>query len=414
MLPKNVAKNIRGWYNKRCKVLHIRKGSVEMKLSIEQIKVINDRLRAFDPGWVKSKDQFGGKPAQNYLDNQTVTQILNYATYGITTWDFSLEDQWREEVHKKDKQSNQWIFDGYVYHVKGTLTIEGLGSRSQFGKKIATGGATGQDMSYQSAASNALSKCASLFGVGEALYIPQNQIITQAFTYDETMRLLGHTFQQQQSVIQQPIQAPVVDQVQQEIEQMFAPVQQQIPMQQAPNAFIDSQMPTTFGAPQPIAPQANWDDQSATWMPPVDTNNTQVSLQPTQADIQFMKENNVPFGNAQTQPQVSPFEQQAPQQVQPTQIMGPPINVVQEPVQVKQEPVQVKQEPIETQGSNEQQKFMQQITVYKQHKERLGLTEDAQMLPYLRDYFKDENASTQNLNIETIVGFNEYMLTIQV
>lgn len=421
------------------------------ELRLEEIRVLNNRLAAFDQSWVKTKESFGNKPSTKYLDHATITQILKYATYGITTWDFAIEKEWREEIHKKDKGSNQWIFDGYVYHVKATLTIDGLGSRTQFGKKVATGGATGQDMSYQSAASNALSKCASLFGIGETLYVPQNQIISAEFAYEETERLLGHLQKPvQQQLIQQSVQPlapqqpveqqiahfvdPVIDgvnnmfatqqQVQQQAEQQVQQIQQQAPQQQQQqqqwdsiqnNAFVNNgqqnnqqpawggqnveqQLPGGFDGQQQQQAQAQWESNTQTWVPQENMNS-----QPTQQDQQFMQENNVPFGNAQPQMGNQPQVVDMPQ----PQVMGPPINVQQEPKQVEQEQVQV-------QGSDEQQKFMQQITFYKAHMSRLGLTDDSQMMTYLRDFFKDENASTANLNMETIVGFNEYMNTIQV
>src|SRR5690606_24173902 len=89
---------------------------------------------------------------------------------GITTWSFSVEKEWREEVMKLPKGTNQWIFDGYVYHVRGTLHIEGIGSRTQYGSKVAVGGKDNQNSSYKAAASDCLKKCASLFGVGSSIY----------------------------------------------------------------------------------------------------------------------------------------------------------------------------------------------------------------------------------------------------
>lgn len=134
--------------------------------SFEQIKKIKENLKIVKDEWLEVKPKMN----QKYIGISTVRQILDYAVEGITYWDFDITDQWRDEVYKFNKQSNQYYFDGYVYHVRGSLFIPGLGRKTQFGCKVAVGGKDNQDSAYKAAASNCLAKCASLFGVGHDVY----------------------------------------------------------------------------------------------------------------------------------------------------------------------------------------------------------------------------------------------------
>lgn len=126
------------------------------------------RLKECKDEWLEQKPGRGGG---KYLGVNTIRQILDAAA---GYWDFNINEQFKEEVHRYDKGLNNgaggWVFDGYVFHVKGSIYIPLLGTRSQFGSKVAIGGKDNQDSAYKSAASNCLNKCASLFGVGETVY----------------------------------------------------------------------------------------------------------------------------------------------------------------------------------------------------------------------------------------------------
>lgn len=54
------------------------------------------------------------------------------------------------------------------------------------------------------------------------------------------------------------------------------------------------------------------------------------------------------------------------------------------------------------------------ILQFQQHKERLGIGKDADLLPYIRDFFKDEKASITTITPETLAGFNTHLQNIAV
>lgn len=57
-----------------------------------------------------------------------------------------------------------------VAKVLGRLTVPGLGVKEQYGSKVLIGGATEQESAFKAASTDALKKCASLFGIGLELY----------------------------------------------------------------------------------------------------------------------------------------------------------------------------------------------------------------------------------------------------
>lgn len=93
----------------------------------------------------------GGGKSLSYVETHTVIHRLNSATNG--DWSFHIRDvQWRNDV----------------LMVQGELTIPGLGTRSGFGVQQVVERA-GEDL-VKGAASDALKKCATLFGVALELY----------------------------------------------------------------------------------------------------------------------------------------------------------------------------------------------------------------------------------------------------
>jgi hypothetical protein len=54
--------------------------------------------------------------------------------------------------------------------IRGRLTVPGLGVKEQYGTKILVGGASEQEGASKSASTDALKKCATLFGIGLELY----------------------------------------------------------------------------------------------------------------------------------------------------------------------------------------------------------------------------------------------------
>lgn len=108
--------------------------------------------KPFPRSAIKQRQGGGGK-ALSYVETHTVINRLNSATNG--DWTFHVRDvQWRNDL----------------LMVLGELTIPGLGTRSGFGvQKVSDRG--GEDL-VKGASSDALKKCATLFGVALELYGP--------------------------------------------------------------------------------------------------------------------------------------------------------------------------------------------------------------------------------------------------
>ena len=105
--------------------------------------------KPFPKAALKQRKGSGGRTF-TYIETHSCIHRLNSATNG---WDFHIKDvQWRNDV----------------LIVQGELTIHGLGTRSGFGVQQVVERA-GEDL-VKGAASDALKKCATLFGVALELY----------------------------------------------------------------------------------------------------------------------------------------------------------------------------------------------------------------------------------------------------
>jgi len=383
----------------------------------ELIKSIQGKLTEIKDEWI-SKNARG----ENSLNVLTVAQILDYATEGLTEWNFDIEEQWREEVNTFDKGTNQWTFDGYVYHVKGALTIEGVGRRSQFGSKIAVGGTSNQNSAYKSAASDCLKKCASLFGVGKALYaevqLPQETVqqVTQP-VYQETQQVAQQEPQMiyhENGVVQQG--------------QWYYVNNQWISEQEYYQWMQAQQQP----AVQQIAQDTGWPpDPDAYYVTPeaVEETRQQYEQHAQQAG------DNIPFNegapttggfegvplNEEPPPMkgdVQPQDFKAESQYSATQLPpGTPNQFKAEPVKGS-EPVPADTQPQEkvdplahvtAHNPWDTPENMQQLETFATHKARLNIKQDSDLLPHIRDFFKDENAGLGSVTPESLVPFNQYL-----
>jgi hypothetical protein len=153
-------------------------------------KVIEAKL---NPQWIKQRQQGGA--TLSYIGGHTVIRLLNKAfNY---QWSFEvLSEEVKESLPKP-------AFDGWgknrkpvmnpdgtqkmepqppVAKVLGRLTVPGLGYKDQWGSKVLIGGATEQESAFKSASTDALKKCASLFGIGLELYGEDEGLVEN---YDE-------------------------------------------------------------------------------------------------------------------------------------------------------------------------------------------------------------------------------------
>jgi hypothetical protein len=339
--------------------------------NFEDIKKVKKALRQCKDEWLEKKKGKNGQLVP-YMGHNTMRQILDHAVDGITYWDFGIIEQWREEVYAFNKQTNQWYFDGYVYHVKGYMFIPGIGYREQFGCKIAIGGVNNQDSAYKAAASNCFTKCASMFGVGEEIYA---KIKVELESDDDDQQ-----YQQLQDNPNYMVNNGQGWNQQQNYSQMN-------PWEGIPQSPYTMQQQETLNLQQAIY-ETDLAIQQGVVQTPFDNNTNHYQATSNQFTAN-------PQGNAtQNQFQAETKQYGAPVNAQPTN---------NNPSTEAQTNQQTQTNPWQDQG------VIAELQRYQQHKARLDITDDNQMIGYLRDYFKDENANINYLTPENIKGFNDYL-----
>jgi hypothetical protein len=131
--------------------------------------------------WIKQRQQ--GTATLSYIGGHTVIRLLNKAfnyqwSFEIVTEEVKqsvpkpMWDGWgknRKPVLNQDG-SQRMEPQPPVAKVLGRLTVPGVGVKEQYGSKVLIGGATEQESAFKSASTDALKKCASLFGIGLELY----------------------------------------------------------------------------------------------------------------------------------------------------------------------------------------------------------------------------------------------------
>ncbi len=118
-----------------------------------------EKLRAPFPKSAVKQRVIGGNRKADYVEGHTVIHRLNDA---CPSWNFRIIKEWQ---------------DGDVLKALGELDIPGLGTRQHIGvQKISAGG--GEDL-HKGHVTDALKKCATLFGVGLELYGPDYADDTQ-------------------------------------------------------------------------------------------------------------------------------------------------------------------------------------------------------------------------------------------
>lgn len=418
--------------------------------SMEEVKTIKGKLKECRDEWLETKP----KGNQKYVGVNTVVQILDFAVDGITYWDFTLHEQWKEQVYKFVKETGAWVFDGYVYHVRGSLFIPGIGDRAQYGCKVAIGGKDNQDSAYKSATSNCINKCASLFGVGSSVYnkitIDTGEADDQA--YNNLMQDPNYHVAQQGYNNVYPMQPQYNQQQydQQQYQQYQQPQGQQWNQQYQEQAgqypsLGQVQQYQQQEQQQPVQTQQDWYQQTMQQYDPQAYAQMQQQQESQSIQQAFQQADQAvangqietPFDNVQPQAtvQAQPFEAQPQATVQPqgyevqTQSFGAPVietKQEQAPAPEKKEestpeiwedPMTDKSDPLAhviPDNPWNSAEIQEALTALRQHKERLNISTDNQLLPHVREFFKDENATIGSITPDTLVGFNAYLQNIAV
>lgn len=135
-----------------------------METPFSKINAINIIQTPTNAEWVKDKKGL------SYVSGDTVTRLLNKAfNY---RWSFYILET--RVVESQDKmlkgQTQNAIPQNPVVQAHGRLVVPGFGSRDQWGSQPLVGGNDVQEHAFKSASTDALKKCASMFGIALDLY----------------------------------------------------------------------------------------------------------------------------------------------------------------------------------------------------------------------------------------------------
>lgn len=183
------------------------KGLEVFQVSPDAIKFVMGKAKEvleekLNPKWVKQRTQ--GKTTLSYIGGHTVIRLLNKAfNY---QWSFEIVS---EEIVQSIPKFNKYAKEGQekfedqppVAKVLGRLTVPGLGVKEQYGSKVLIGGASEQESAFKSASTDALKKCASLFGIGLELY-GDDEGLVDAEEYSQPAPQQKPVTQQQKPVTQ--------------------------------------------------------------------------------------------------------------------------------------------------------------------------------------------------------------------
>lgn len=138
-----------------------------METPFSEINALGITQLPTNPEWIKERRNRG--QTFSYVSGDVVIRILNKAFRN--RWSFEIkETRIVNSSPQKQKDSNILIEQNPVVQVLGRMTIPGWGVREQWGAQPIVGGQDVQEHAFKSASTDAMKKCASLFGVTLDLY----------------------------------------------------------------------------------------------------------------------------------------------------------------------------------------------------------------------------------------------------
>lgn len=142
-----------------------------MKPEFSEINALTVTQRPTPANWRKQIKK--GKDNLDYVSGDLVIRLLNKAFR--SRWSFEVKET--RVVQSQEHQKKDWntgaitsVPQGSVVQVLGRLTVPGWGVREQWGAQILVGGSDVQEHAFKSASTDAMKKCASMFGIALDLY----------------------------------------------------------------------------------------------------------------------------------------------------------------------------------------------------------------------------------------------------
>lgn len=122
------------------------------------------KIQGGTPGQIIGSRKLQGKNMPFISGDAVIYLLNNIFSY---QWSFRLlETRVIEGQDRIDKDTGQITPQPSVIQSLGQLTIPGMGIREQWGSAVLTGGSDVQQSAFKSASTDALKKCASMFGIG--------------------------------------------------------------------------------------------------------------------------------------------------------------------------------------------------------------------------------------------------------
>jgi recombination DNA repair RAD52 pathway protein len=138
----------------------------ELKFKLDDAKnILEQKLK---PEWVKQRTIGGTK--LDYIEGARVIEILNSAfnyqwSFEIITSETIQAEDWYNRYTSKFEPQGKYV------QVLGKLTVPGLGVKMAYGSKTIIGKTSEQESVFKSAMTDALKKCATMFGIAKELYL---------------------------------------------------------------------------------------------------------------------------------------------------------------------------------------------------------------------------------------------------
>lgn len=179
-------------------------------------KLLDTKL---NPAWIEQRKQ--GSATLSYIGGHIVIRLLNKAFNGAWSFEILEEElieslpkprvEWvnKKRVHVQDDKGN-YLYDPqppYV-RVKGRMTVPGMGVKEQYGTKVLIGGATEQEHASKAAATDALKKCASLYGVGLELYGEAEGLVEGYHNLEDHIQVEQPSYKKEEAPASIPAPAP--------------------------------------------------------------------------------------------------------------------------------------------------------------------------------------------------------------
>lgn len=131
--------------------------------NFSQFNALNIIQKPTNPNWVKKKQGL------DYVSGDTVIRMLNKA-FNYRWSYYIMDSRVVSSQDKYDKYKKESVSQGAVVQVHGRLVVPGWGVREQWGSQPLIGGSDVQEHAFKSAATDAMKKCASMFGIALDLY----------------------------------------------------------------------------------------------------------------------------------------------------------------------------------------------------------------------------------------------------